>query len=125
LTSIESIEYFATGLGRFGAVNTVELGSIAVKFDQLVADTSGVLRETNYRQRLNTSRALLLGLDNILANVPLPAGYVQVDSENFAMRVENARDSGNNGILIDGNSSQITPIKFERKNEFIVKSNPR
>jgi hypothetical protein len=125
LSSIDSIENFSTSLGQLGAVNTIELGVIAEKFDQLVADKSGVLTETYFRQRLNTSRALLLGLNTILANVPLPAGSVQVESTNFAMRVENARDSGNNGILFDGSSSQITPIKCERKNEFVVKSTPR
>jgi len=125
LSSIDSIENFATSLGQLGAVNTIELGVIAVKFDQIVADKSGVLTETYFRQRLNTSRTLLLGLNAILAHVPLPAGSVQVDSINFAMRVENARDSGNNGILFDESSSQITPIKCERENEFVVKSTPR
>jgi hypothetical protein len=126
LSSIDSIENFARGLNRVGAVNTLELAVIASKCDQLVADKSGVLRDTNFRQRLNTGKKLLTGMDSVFANVPLPAGSVQVDAANFAFRVENARDSGNNGFLFDEKHSHVmTPIEFEKKNDFVVKSNPR
>lgn len=125
LSSLDGIQNFSSGLSQTGAVNARELGVIVEKFNRLVTDEDGVLRATNFEQRLTTSNALLTSLDLVLANCPLPAGPVQLDLESFATRVENARDSGNNGVLINGSGIQMIPIQMETSNNFVVNSTPK
>lgn len=125
LTTIVGIQNFSVGLSQVGAVNTREMEVLAEKFDQLVADEGRVLRDTDLKKKLNTSNTLLTSLDSVLANVPLPSGPAQLDLTSFAVRVENARLSKNDGIYSNDPRSQMVSINFDRSNEYVIENKPK
>lgn len=105
IDNLDVIQEFSENLESVTYLKQKDLKKVANNFNTILADEKTLGQD----KKRNSSNKLLARLKTLLVNTSLDTDEEQTVGNNFAVRVENIKKTGNAGVLVydNGNSSSI------------------